>query len=297
MKLTTYYLYNRIKDKKVVLVDYFDTVVFRSVHSWEMYPQWAKMLIWRLNLEGRYSIEELVAIRNKAINTLRKDYEEPPYREVIGLMFDMLHPNVSKDVFFHLNYDIDVNIELGVQYPNPTIVSLLKKAKRQGKKLYLVSDFYMPESAYSLFLKNTGVKDLFDGIFVSEKWNKSKRQGTLYTEVLQQTYSRPEDCVMIGDQKADDKLHAEEKGIEGFRYFPVFHKIKTNLHRKLRKDFSKEIVPKMGKRLRKNSMFVEYAIPLYLYERRLLAKVKEEQVKRLAFFSRGGTFYRSCLIY
>jgi hypothetical protein len=43
----------------------------------------------------------------------------------------------------------------------------------------------------------------------------------------------------------------------------------------------------MGKRLRKNSMFVEYAIPLYLYERRLLAKVKEEQVKRLAFFSRG----------
>ena len=60
-------------DKKIILVDFFDTLVFRRIHSYQVYIPWAKALLNRIKVEN-VTAEQLVAFRRQAISTLRKEY-------------------------------------------------------------------------------------------------------------------------------------------------------------------------------------------------------------------------------
>ena len=54
---------------------------------------------------------------------------------------------------------IETAVEMGTQYPNPWILRLLKKAKRKGLSVYAVSDFYLPQDSYYLFLKRMNLEE------------------------------------------------------------------------------------------------------------------------------------------
>lgn len=184
--------------------------------------------------------------------------------------------------------NIDIAVENGCQYANWSMVNWLKKQKKKGKKIILVSDFYLPQEAYQDFFINCGLTNLFDDVFISESCHASKHNGNLYDYVLKQLGVDAKDCVMIGDQKVDDVLNAERHGIKGIHYFPFIHKVKTNISRILHHDYSLKIARNMGRRLRKHTLFGEYALSLYLFEERLASVVKQESITKLAFFSRGG---------
>lgn len=69
---------------------------------------------------------------------------------------------MDKQSFVDSSLNIDISVEIGCQYGNLAIINMLRREKKRGKKILLVSDFYLPVSAYQDFLVNIQCQDLFD---------------------------------------------------------------------------------------------------------------------------------------
>lgn len=65
--MVNYRIINKCKDKSVILVDFFDTVMFRHIHSHQLMEKWAKALSRKY---PRISEKKLVECRKYAISKL-----------------------------------------------------------------------------------------------------------------------------------------------------------------------------------------------------------------------------------
>ena len=74
------------KKKKVLFIDFFDTVVFLYIHSSQIFYQWAKVLCKKLEIK-QVSVSDVVNLRYVYSTQLSKLYEEPPYDKVMELLF------------------------------------------------------------------------------------------------------------------------------------------------------------------------------------------------------------------
>lgn len=274
-------------DKKVILVDFFDTLIFRRIHSCQVYIPWAHALLNRAKID-KVSPEQLVSLRHQVSSSLSKEYEEPPYSLVMGKVYSELNCNIGKLEFISHALESDMAIEIGCQYGNSHIINFLREAKKHGKKVFVVSDFYLPQSAYKDFLVNAGCEDVIDDVFVSEACNKTKKTGTIYPYVLECIGANASDCVMFGDSKHADVIQAENNGIQGMRYFPLKHKIWTNICRIIKLDYNRRILPTLARHLYKHTLFDEYALILFAFAQRLVVEVHKDEIRKLAFVSRGG---------
>lgn len=163
---------------KYIFVDYFDTTCFRHIHSSQIYLQWAKVLKTKFPILASLSDEKLVEMRHKAHHMNGEHFYEKPYHQTMEDLYSLLSDQVklaeSCSSFVESSLNIDVSVEIGCQYGNQKIISMLRKEKAKGKQIFLVSDFYLPMEAYHDFLVNLQCEDLFDKVYVSESFNKTK---------------------------------------------------------------------------------------------------------------------------
>lgn len=296
------FLPNFLKKKKLrnidyIFVDYFDTVAFRYIHSSQIYLQWGKILRKKFpELETDFTSEQLAEIRRSAIHHYSKKYEEPPYEVVIKECYKKITAigkgkfKVSEKDFIRYSLDLDINLEVGCQYPNRCLIDFLRKEKQQGKKIFLVSDFYLPPSAYQQFFINLQCEGLFDKIYISEAHNKTKASGTLYAHILEENGLSPERIAMMGDSKHSDYRKSKENGLQGCWYFPLRHKLWTNYSRLTKWDFSKYATTQKMKYLYKHSLLGEYVPVWFFFITRLHQRAREMHAEELNFLSRGGFF-------
>lgn len=224
-------------------------------------------------------------------------YEEAPYRLTMEMLYDLLGKRVNlsldKQSFVEASLNIDISVEIGCQYGNQEIIKMLRKERAKGKKVFLVSDFYLPVSAYEDFLVNILCKDLFDKIYISESCNQTKASGGLYQYILDENDIEPSDVVMIGDSKHADVKMAKAQGLQAIWYFPLRHKLWTNYSRITKRDFAKHALRDKFNDLYGHSTFAEYAAPLCYFTRKLSQEMATVggQVE-LNFFARGGYFMK-----
>ena len=279
---------------KYIFTDFFDTIIFRRVHSYQISSQWAKALKYKYPCLMEFSDDDLIAFLDGSRRSLYKDFEEPPYNKVLGLVWEhlpVLHSYVDKESFVNQSLAIDVAIELGCQYPNMHLINKFREYKKiYGSKIYIVSDFYLPATVYNDFLVQAGIEDLFDDVYVSETCNCTKHKGGLYDYVLKDLSVDAKDVTMFGDSKHSDVLMARQHGIRAKHYFPLWHKIGTNISRIRKTDFAKHIVKWKSSWCYKNSLFEEYAVILYTFNTRLDKRLQEFHASKSSFLSRGGYF-------
>ena len=280
---------------KIILTDFFDTVMFRHIHSSQIFVQWAKVILHRFPiLRKTLDNFHLQQMLHECRQELHSKYEEPPYKEVIGYLYDRISKTtnigISKDKFIEYSLQVDIAIELGCQYPNIQFINRLKKAKRKGAKIYIVSDFYLSAKCYETFLSKAHCKDLFDGIYVSVDYNRTKYKGDLYDYVIKDLGIDTNNVVMFGDSRHSDVKIPKQKGICSYWYFPFTHKIKTNISRKWKLDYGKSIIRQERKRMYRDTLFEEYSLNIYYFLQKLSIRAKELGANKLAFLSRGGYF-------
>mgnify|MGYP004647929699 FL=1 len=283
---------------KYIFVDYFDTTCFRHIHSSQIYLQWAKVLKTKFPILASLSDEKLVEMRHKAHHMNGEHFYEKPYHQTMEDLYSLLSDQVklaeSCSSFVESSLNIDVSVEIGCQYGNQKIISMLRKEKAKGKQIFLVSDFYLPMEAYHDFLVNLQCEDLFDKVYVSESFNKTKAHGDLYDYILKENSIKADEVVMIGDSTHSDMKMAREHGLHSIWYFPLRHKLWTNFSRLTKRDFSNSQLKKRFHELFHHSTFAEYAIPLYYFSGKLSEEMKPNmggQVE-LNFLARGGFFMK-----
>lgn len=283
---------------KYIFVDYFDTTCFRHIHSSQIYLQWAKVLKTKFPILASLSDEKLVEMRHKAHHMNGEHFYEKPYHQTMEDLYSLLSDQVklaeSCSSFVESSLNIDVSVEIGCQYGNQKIISMLRKEKAKGKQIFLVSDFYLPMEAYHDFLVNLQCEDLFDKVYVSESFNKTKAHGDLYDYILKENSIKADEVVMIGDSTHSDMKMAREHGLHSIWYFPLRHKLWTNFSRLTKRDFSNSQLKKRFHELFHHSTFAEYAIPLYYFSGKLSDEMKPNmggQIE-LNFLARGGFFMK-----
>jgi HAD superfamily hydrolase (TIGR01549 family) len=208
---------------KAICFDYFDTLVFRTV-----VPEKTKVLAaHQLSLLlGDISGDLLYNIRRrleaKLCGESRGRGRDPEFslpelaarlHRLVDGMAEDLGLLAGEQQFVECFCDIELAVEKQVQRPYPELLELLEWLKKQGARLCLVSDFYIPGNYFQAMLAHHGFQDFFTEVFISVDYGIGKGSGRLYGEICRQLGCRPEELLMIGDNLHADKRMAEQAGL------------------------------------------------------------------------------------
>ena len=285
-------LLKKCEDNKIkwVLFDFFGTLVFRACSDKEIKAKWGNAL----SRELKYSIEgkELTELRLASERTLARESKsgEIRYKDVCDEVYRracLLHKNsiqLSRDEFYSLAYQIECDAEKNAQSLRPGMESLLSQLVNMGKKIAVVSDFYLDTPAISSFLDDKGIGKYVSHVFVSADEDCSKARVQLYKRVLEKIEAKPEECVMVGDTKHSDIENAKKSGIDAYylKSTPVNEKERVE----------KELESIYKKNYKGQERYSNYCFALYLATERLYKEAVSRNIKKLYFLSREGEFMK-----
>ena len=279
-------------NKTQILVDFFDTVMFREVHSYQLMKQWENAL--KAKFPELYDIN-LSSIRKHAINAIGKEECAIPYNVLLNNIYNQIKDLVSFSFedFYDVSIQVDKYIDMATQSPNKKILKVLKNLRKDGKSITLVTDYYLPAEVYNDYLSFFDLNGLFDEIICSSDLQLTKSNGELY-EYLIARYGSPENMIMIGDSEESDYKNAKKYGIDAIRYFPFAHKVKTNIRLRTGYKFKEYAAKNIYKKCYTDTLFAEYGINLFYFSRNLYKEAKLDNAKSLAFLSRGGYLLKAC---
>lgn len=289
-------------DKSVVFVDCFDTIVKRKVSPNEI------KYLWALKMSGKYQMSAdkffrlFLACENYLVQTAIKNNDEGEwsFEELIELMFNTIilykiMPLIDKHVFVQNCKNFYNEVECENQYVNLKIKKIIAKYKNEGKKIYLISDFYCGKEYFKQWFYNLGIIDLFDDLYVSCDLKKSKKHGSIYPYVLSQLNISSKDVLMIGDNVFSDCIQAKKCGLMTKRVYTIRKNYKLN------SEFRNFKCTKMDKNYikiyKKNKGYSNYAFSLYSFIMTLYEKIKNSGIKSVFFLSREGEFLKRLFDY
>ena len=99
--------------------------------------------------------------------------------------------NLSKSEYFpdiedfvEFSKELEVLLEIEHIYIDNEILDIIKFHYENGKKLYVISDFYADSKLIGKILEHLGIKHYFEDIIVSSEYNARKSSGRLFEKIL-----------------------------------------------------------------------------------------------------------------
>ena len=105
--------------------------------------------------------------------------------------------------------------EIACAVPNLPVLKAARALHAQGKRLYYISDMYLPKVQLDAMLAKCGY-DFFDGGFVSADYGVQKRSGKLFRLFLQKTQTQANEVLFIGDNWRADVAGSALAGIRSW---------------------------------------------------------------------------------
>lgn len=182
------YILKRAQDYKVITFDVFDTLVIRDV----------------IKPIDVFSLTKGVWFKYIRIAA-----------EVLARKCSSKEDVTLKEIYKFLPF-CDMNREIEEEFNTCRADIAMKEVydtlKKQGKRIYAISDMYLPRSIIEKILENCGYS--FDGVLVSSEYKKTKITGKLYEQLLEEYNIKKEDVLHIGDNEKADFIGAKKAGIE-----------------------------------------------------------------------------------
>lgn len=196
-------LVERMNDYDVISFDIFDTLIMRKT----LYPHDIFEIVEKKAEKRGIEVENFCESRMKAEQNLIADIPDiyELYRELQKIT------EISDK-----NRESLMHLELETEHENiirrEEMCEILSQAHADGKKIYLVSDMYIPQRILTVWLRELGIVD-YDGIFVSCEYHKPKVNG-LYN--VFKTAVNGDKFLHIGDNPVYDGIYAEKSGIRSY---------------------------------------------------------------------------------
>lgn len=109
------------------------------------------------------------------------------------------------------DHNLELKWEKKVCRANPAIKEIYDEAKRQGKRIFAISDMYLPKEFLKELLKDNGIE--VEDIYVSSEYGICKYEGKLFEKFCADKGINPQDVLHIGDSLAADVEGASKAGI------------------------------------------------------------------------------------
>lgn len=284
----------------IVSFDIFDTLVTRKIYN----PD-DLFKILDLKLKGKYKYEgNFIDIRKKAEiqarEQLNKDVNiDEIYNEI------MILTNLSKKQIAEIKQE-EINLELEMIIPRKDMLDIYNQLLKKKKKIFLISDMYMPSSIIEKILDNVGIKD-YNELWVSCDLNCRKDNGKMWDK-LREKYS-DEKIMHIGDNNISDVKQALLHEIDAFKLYSGREICQNNLSLNINTLSESVVYGNIINGYLCNSPFsinqefgylninnsYEYGMcvlsPIFIYYFSwLLNKLKENPKQHLLFVSRDGYY-------
>lgn len=281
--------------KKVVFVDFFNTIVLRNMSPNDVIYSFSELLGNKYSIEPSTVYRVFVKCKNKlAVNNfLRYGESEYTFEDIVDKTFEVLKNllPLDKTAFAQDAMNCYIEAESSCISAKQQTLEMLKKFRNDGARIIVLSDFYCKKEILRIWLVKLGISELFDDIIVSCEHKKSKRSGKLYKVALSLENVLPQDALMVGDSWKSDCRNAAR------------HKIKYVRLKEKQLSSGKELKQKakFGINFAKyreifeqcpNYRYSNYAFALYLFEKRLCARLEQENIKNVFFFSREGQYLK-----
>lgn len=204
---------------KCVSVDIFDTLVFRTVRrpidvfevmyemGKEFLPDYIDAVEWRqIRIKAEKKARDCKMESHAHMEvTLEEIYQQMPHIVRSSHMLRMLELETEKQICV-------LNIALYKQ---------LQLLKEQGYRLIVMSDMYFSGADICELFESLGVDtSMFEKVYVSSEYGKSKKEGNLFDYVLANLKLEPDEVLHCGDNLQGDIAQAKKRGILTC-YYPV----------------------------------------------------------------------------
>ncbi|MBD5495875.1 MAG: HAD-IA family hydrolase [Lachnospiraceae bacterium] len=197
---------DKLKDYDVISFDVFDTLIFRPFSV----PTDLFFLVGE-----SFEMMDFKNIRTWAEWDAREKCKKRNGHMEIGLK--EIWENLEKETGLsaEAGMEIERKIEQKLCYANPFMLEVWKHLQSMNKKLIIVSDMYLPEICIAMILENAGFTGI-EKIYVSNTYHKSKAEGSLYHEVINDFSGLS--IAHVGDNPQSDDKMARKCGITVLPY-------------------------------------------------------------------------------
>lgn len=117
---------------------------------------------------------------------------------------------------------IEQECELSFCYANSFMKEVYEHLLRQGKKIIIISDMYLPEKCLAEILKKNGYAG-YEKLYVSCEYDKNKGSGELFELAMEELSLAPNKVIHVGDNEYSDVKQAKKAGFASL-YYPNVNK-------------------------------------------------------------------------
>jgi FMN phosphatase YigB (HAD superfamily) len=228
MSLTKFYTLERLlargralaaKSSETVSFDLFDTLLIRRVHD----PDLLKAPVARL-------IAEKAAARGIKLSwqwvQKRRDAIEARHRAEAGRDFpdhEACYPRFMGELLNEIFGDAallpeitayELLMENQMLVPRAALVDWLRELADGGRKIFVISDVYLPSEHLKTLIAHAGFADCVEAVISSADTCLAKASGAAWPMLAKKFHLRPERWLHIGDNPISDGLRPSEFGIE-----------------------------------------------------------------------------------
>ena len=300
-----------------VSFDVFDTLFIRRIEN----PDLIKIPVSRFIAEKANQLD--INVSWFEISTLRDDIENE-HRQRNGenhpdfeANYDAFMPEVLVQVFaeklpegfFKQVADYEIQLENAMLVARMDLVEWIQSLKQRGKRLFLISDIYLPADYIRQMVAVKGLDQYFEAIISSADSFNAKASGTAYPLIEQRYQLDKTKWLHLGDNPISDGTRPQEFGIRS-----LVIKDPAECHRKrLAKQYNyysthntfwkgrnlqQLMLPLEAENSEQSELYVQgfnqFGFLFGFFMQRLAERVKELNLKRIYFCSREGWILKQC---
>ena len=307
----------KLDDVDVVSFDVFDTLFIRRVSN----PNFVKKPVARYikdraNELGIWChLRTVEKLRGKFENQQRQENgaKHPDYEA----NYDHFMPQTLREIFgkkytkslFEDVARYEIEMENAMLVARADIVEFIKLLHKKGKRLFLISDMYLPAKYLTQMAEAKGLDKYFEGIISSADSIKAKASGAAFP-LIKKRYKLDERRWMhIGDNPHSDGLKPTEFGIDSYvirdsserlrlglanryHYYTAFHHF---WHGRL---IQQLMLPLEAENIEREELYIDgYNFFSYLMGYamvRLKQRIDEIGIRKIYFCSREGWMFKRC---
>lgn len=191
-------LIDKVKDFEYISFDIFDTLLKRNVKNpTEVFD------LMDLVLNGH-----ITGFKEKRILAERQAREYAKGEVNLEDIYSKISLGKDKDDLINL----ELNIENKILTGNKIMIDLFDFCKKLNKKIFIISDMYLPSTFIENVLSENGITG-YNKLYVSNEYGKAKSNGSLFDLYINENHISIGSAIHIGDSWHSDWKTPRSKGI------------------------------------------------------------------------------------
>lgn len=203
-------LITQIKKHQIITFDVFDTLIIRDVYK----PRDVFYFVEKRYNNLYHCNCDFINKRIKAEENARKKYT---YTEVnLHEIYKELSKTFPEDICRRLQ-QMEIDAEVAVCCANPEMKSYYEFARLNDKRIFIITDMYLPKEVICRILSKNGYFG-YEDVLISGEYRQTKSEGALFETFLKKYHLESSDILHIGDNIRADVKSPKRNGIAAFHY-------------------------------------------------------------------------------